>query len=72
MDSVDRLGRRGVDPDHVGPGVVGQPQCCVKEPVRKQVVDVVAVAEGQLVGLHLGHVGADPALGQRHRHFAGG
>ena len=72
VDSVDRLGRRGVDPDHVSPGVVGQPQCRVKEIVRKQVVDVVAVAEGQLVGLHLGHAGADPALGQRHRHLAGG
>ena len=53
MDAGDCLGHSGVDPQHVGPGVVGEAEGGVEDPVEADVVDVVAVPEGQFVTLVL-------------------
>ena len=71
LDAVDGGRRRGVDADHVGPGVVGQSERPVEHPLRRQVVDERPVAEAQLACLVLGSAGAQPTQRQGHGHLAG-
>ena len=72
VDAVDGLGGRGVDSDHVGPGVVGQAEGGVQQAVGRHVVDERAVAEAQLGGLDLHPAGPDATQGQGHRYLARG
>ena len=56
-----------VDAPDLGPGVVGEPQGGVQEARRAQVVDVAAIAEGELGRLVLDAPAADAARrGDRH------
>ena len=64
-------GAAGVDGEDVGPGVVGELERGVEHAVDPDVVDVAAVAEGELVGLVLHPGGADAALGEGHGHLVG-
>ena len=51
LDAGDGLGRRGVDGEDVGPGVLGEDGGGVEQAGDPHVVDVVLVAERQLAGL---------------------
>ena len=57
-------GRGCIDAVDVGPHVLGEVQCTVQHAGHTDVVDVVAIAEGQLSGFVLGATGTD-AAGQR-------
>ena len=54
-------GRGRVDLEHVGPGVVGEPERSVQHAGNPDVVDVVAVAERELDALVPGAAGPDAA-----------
>ena len=64
------FGGTGVNGQHVGTGMVGEPQCAVCHTVGIHVVDVRTAAQRELAGL-VADAGAADALGrQRHRHFS--
>ena len=70
LHTVDGFCCRGVDPHHVGTGVVGEAERCVQQALRRHVVDEGAVSEAQLGGLHLHPAGPDAAAGHGHRDLA--
>ncbi len=72
MDPVDCLCCRGVDPDHIGAGMVGEVECSVQQTVRIHVVDERPVAQGQFGGLILRPAGTDTTDPDRDRNITGG
>ena len=66
------FGGGGVDRQHVGSGVVGQPHRTVQEARWRHVVDVGPGSQGQRFGFVLDTTRADPLGTDRNGHLAGG
>ena len=64
-DAVELLGIGGVDVEHVGSSVVGEPERTVQHSGNPEIVDEATVAEGELCGLVLDSAGADAVRGRR-------